>query len=148
MNYNRGTAHMFDNATTYHLEVEHTQAGGWLLGGAIDYGPAPGFGAAYAVTAGLAQRRGRFRFEESLGLGFAREYGYSTVVTSSSVTGQSSISTLSTSTELYARLFVRASVPVWRNWALVANVGLRGSPFDAPGDILAEGTIGARLELP
>jgi hypothetical protein len=148
----RGTPNRFDGTAAYHLEVEHTQAGGWLLGAAIDYGPRPRYGPGYAATVGLAQYGGPFRFEESLGLGFGSGYArnVNNVTTTSSLTGQSSTTTISTSSEgqLYARLFVRASLPVWRSWGLVANLGLRGGPFAASTDILAEGTIGARLELP
>ena len=133
----------------WQLEVQHRQATGWLLGGALDYGPNAGNGLGYAATVGIEQSWRRFRFEESLGLGLepgsARQ---STVVTNSSLTGQNSETTVSSSLTVYSRGFLTATYPLSRSWDLLARVGAHFNLAGPVEDTLLVTSVGVRLRLP
>jgi hypothetical protein len=137
-------------APAFQGEAQHRQASGWLLGGAIDYGPAPVHRLGYALTAALQQRWSAFRLEESLGFGL--EAGVpglpTTTVTNSSVTGSSSQTTVSTTTAAYLRGFVTAAHPLWREWDVVLRVGVHSDIEATLSTAYLATSVGVRLSLP
>ncbi len=136
----------------WQIEVQRRRLGGWLLGGALDYGPSDMHGFGLAVTGGVEQGWRGFRLEESLGLGLesANVRHQTTAVTSSSVNGIASETTTSSSlsTTPYARLFATASHPVWRAWDVVARFGAHTILATSAQDTFFTASIGVRLRLP
>ncbi|HEX4404623.1 MAG TPA: hypothetical protein VH560_07335, partial [Polyangia bacterium] len=120
--------------SSWQLEVQRRRLEGWLLGGALDYGPSEAHGFGLAVTGGMEQRWRGFYVEESLGVGFESAIirSQTTQTTNSSISGVSSETTTASSLETapYARLFVTAAHPVWNAWDLVARAGVHATLTD------------------
>jgi hypothetical protein len=129
-------------------EVQHRPLAGWLLGGAIDFGPTPLHRLGFAATAGLLQRWRDFRFEETLGVGVETGTTTSTSMQYSSLMGVYSTTETSTSSAFYARAFVTVAHPLWRSWDVVLRVGghsnLEGTFYTA----FVASSLGVRLRLP
>jgi hypothetical protein len=146
-----GGARQVDFARAFQAEVQHRQGAGWLLGGAIDYGPTPFHRMGYAVTGALQQRWSAFRLEESLGFGIEASVNGLTMTpqTLNPMTGASSgLTAVSPTTAPYLRAFVTAAYPLWRSWDLVLRVGAH-SDIEATLDTAYLATsLGVRLSLP
>jgi hypothetical protein len=138
--------------SAWQLDVQRRRLDGWLLGGALDYGPSIEHGFGLAVTGGMEQRWRGFRFEEALGVGLesALVHTQMTQVTNSSLSGSNSQTTISTSlgSAPYARLFATASHPVWRAWDVVARIGAHTTLTDTEDDTFFTASLGVRLRLP
>ena len=139
-------------APTFSVEAERHRLDGWLLGGALDFGPRPDHLLGFAVTGGLEQRWRGFRFEETLGLGLESSLGSNqlTQTTTSSLTGVNSQTTTTSTPQsaAYARVFVAASHPVWRAWDVVARLGVHTNLAGTLDDAFVASSLGLRLRVP